>query len=249
MKLKRDEEGFVLREAAAQMLHRLEQGIGLRTGGGRPLAGEQRAHVRQARAQSVQHMVEGVQRIGQAQPARHGLDRVALEQALQQGAQGGRPHGVPREDLGQEDGEAASAPAALAAIGAPHPLAALAVAFGAVRIVAVELAVGVEGFGSSALRAAELLERKSSAPSSSRLRAKRRSGSFMAPRCPNPSRRSSFFSTAPLAAGLGSVGAERGGGGAGRRGASAPQSERARGQTYEFSTAQKRRFLRRQSGP
>jgi hypothetical protein len=73
----------LLRKETPQMLDRLEQRIGLGTGSRLLLPAKHRTHSSQLLAQSVQHMVERLQRKGQGQRFGRRFDGTTAQQAVQ----------------------------------------------------------------------------------------------------------------------------------------------------------------------
>jgi hypothetical protein len=112
---------------------------------------------------------------------------------------------VPRQHVAKKDGEGAPASAAPAAVRAKHALATVALAVDAIGIVARETAVPVQRAASAAVRAALLLERKSSACNAGSSATNRTHTGRIPPLLPEPDRPAERFLTA-LAARLGSAG-------------------------------------------
>jgi hypothetical protein len=134
-----------LRKETPQMLDRLEQRIGLGTGSRLLLSAKHRTHPSQLLAQSVQHMVERLQRKGQGQRFGRRFDGTTGQQSVEQSPQPWSRHRMSRQHLGQENRKTPSTAATLTPIAAPHPLAPLhpSLAVGRARVVAVKLAVAV----------------------------------------------------------------------------------------------------------
>lgn len=145
VKLKVGGRTEALGKETPQMLHRLEQRIGLRAGGRLLLPAKHRAHLGQLLAQPMQQMIKRLQRKGQGQRLGRRFDGTPGQQANEQPPQPWPRHRMARQHVGQENGEAPPTAAALAPVAAPHPLAPLPLGFpvpGA-RVVAVELAMAV----------------------------------------------------------------------------------------------------------
>jgi len=134
-----------LGKEAAQMFHRLEERIGLRTGRGLLLPAERRAHRRQAPSQPVQQMVKGLQRKRRGQRLDRCFDGTTGQQAIEQPPQPRPPHRMARQHVGQEDRKAPPTAAPPAPVAAPHPLAPLPLSLpvSGAGVVAVELAMAV----------------------------------------------------------------------------------------------------------
>lgn len=134
-----------LRKETPHMLDRLEQRIGLGTGSRLLLSAKHRTHSSQLLAQSVQHMVERLQRKGQGQRFGRRFDGTTGQQSVEQSPQPWSRHRMSRQHLGQENRKAPPTAATLTPIAAPHPLAPLhpSLAVGRARVVAVKLAVAV----------------------------------------------------------------------------------------------------------
>jgi len=184
-----------LRKETLQMLDRLEQRIGLRTGRRLLLPAKQRTHSSQLPAQSVQHMVERLQRKGQGQRFGRRFDGTPVPQSVQQSPQPWSRHGMSRQHLRQENRKTPATAATLASIAAPHPLAPVhpSLAVGRARVVTVKLAVAVQSLSSPACRTAELLKQKRCSVSSLRPCTKRHRTLGIGFGCRNPNRRSSLL--------------------------------------------------------
>jgi hypothetical protein len=174
VKLKIGHRTGVSPKEAAQVLNALQQGVCLQAGGRLLLQAQDRAQPGQLPPQAVQQVIEGLLGKGQPQRLESSLDGTALQQPPQPGPQRRCPHGVAGQHLGQEDRKTSPTAAPLAPVGAPDPLATLNLAaLGAGRVVAEEPAVVVQGFGSSAKGAAELLGQKRCSVNSLSSRTKR----------------------------------------------------------------------------
>jgi hypothetical protein len=161
------------REDRLEMFDGVAERIGLGTGRGFLLGREPGAQVGQPMAQPLQEVINRFQGKRQAQPLDGGFNAGVGQQLDQEFAQQHGADSVARQNVRQEDGESASASAALSAVGAKHPLAPGQAALGLGRIIAVEQTVPVQRFISAAAWTALLFEKKSSSWSFSGPRTKR----------------------------------------------------------------------------
>ena len=151
-----------LGEDLAQMLDGVPERIGLHTGGRLLAAAQETAQHVQPLPQAGQQVIHRLQGKRQGKGVRGSTDAGLGKQRRQQRPQPRGRKRVPWQHRRQEQGKRASAPAALAAVGAEDPLAADRLAGRVGRIVAVEQAVPIQRLGVTAAGTALLLERKSS---------------------------------------------------------------------------------------
>jgi hypothetical protein len=97
----------------------------------------------QTAAQFSAQLIEGLQGKRQTQLFRRGFEREPGYPLDQPSPQPVGPESVARQNIGQEDAEAATTAATLATAAAPHPLPAKTIALSGQRIVAVKLTVVV----------------------------------------------------------------------------------------------------------
>ena len=192
--LERGRRTLLAQEDLLQMFHALQHRIGLGAGRRRLLLAEQSPQSVQTTPQLAPQVVHRLQGKGQscffsrclARKSRQFLDQPLPYQGCGQC--------VTRQRVRQENGKGLPATAALSAIGTEHPLSAHAF-FGAIkRVVAVKKTVPVQSLAPLAVRARQLLERKSCAWSSWTSRTKRRSDCDIPFLLPEPNRvRPAFF--------------------------------------------------------
>jgi len=127
-------------------------------------------------AQAAPEPVERFQSERRVQRLRGGFQGDARQQTGQQSRQDRGGYAMPWQYLGQEDGDGATAPAALASIGAKGPLTAGPLPVGVLGIVAHQAAVAIQRAATAAVRAALPLERKSAVCNAGSSRTKRMRG-------------------------------------------------------------------------
>ena len=163
-----------LRKDRAQMFHGVAERIGLKSGRGFLPEAQTGAQFRQTAAQTLQEMINRLQRKRQTQFLGGSFDADIGQQLKQEPAQQRGADGVAWQNIRQKNRKSLAATAATEAIGTKDPLAPrqeAAVIFG--RIVAVKEAVPIQRFLPAAAWTALLFERKSSSFSFSRSRTKR----------------------------------------------------------------------------
>jgi len=161
-----------VRKDRPQMLHGLQQWLGLSAGRWRLLAAESRPQFAQPPPQAASQPIERFQGEGQPQFFSGGFERQSGQHFHQP-----RPHprsgqSVTRQHLGQHQRKRFPTAAALPAIGTKHPLTPNRLAARLNRIVAEQDAMPVQGLSLTAAGAALLLEGKSASFSAGSSRTK-----------------------------------------------------------------------------
>ena len=151
-------------------------------------------------------MVDSLQCKRQSQGSSRSLNGLSLDQLLQQRPQRRCADGVAGNHLTRENREGPATTSPLAAVTTEDPLAPQPLTGAVGRIVAKQLAVPIQGLGSSAAGTAELLERKCRSEISLRSCTKRNSRLDICSCCPKPVVESSRIPTALGAARLASLG-------------------------------------------
>ncbi len=157
------------RAGCLQMLDGLEERIAVGTVWRRFPVAEPNPNCVQAPTQSLEQMVDRLQRHRRFDLMESRPDGMACQQGDQQMSQDCGRDGMARQNSFQEDRAGAATTSAFAAIGAVDPLAADLAFVGLGRVIAVKQAVPVQRLGCTAVATAMLLERKTPTLSASML--------------------------------------------------------------------------------
>lgn len=161
MKLKGGQWTFAVRKDCPQMLHGLQQRIGVHARWRWLFPAELCPHQIQTPLQAAPQPIDGFQGKRQPQFFRSGFDGKSRQHFRQPPPHQRSRQRMTRQDLGQDNGKCFPATTTLPAIGTKHPLTANGLAAGLSRIVAAKKAVPVQGFNFPAAGAVLLFEQKS----------------------------------------------------------------------------------------
>jgi len=162
MKLKGCQWTFAVRKDCPQMLHGLQQRIGVRARWRRLFPAEPCPHQVQTPLQATPQPIDGFQRERQPQFFCGGFDGKSGQDFHQPPPHQRSVQRVTRQNVRQHKGKCPTTTAALPAIGTKYPLASNHLAAGLRGIIATKKAVPVQGFNFPAAGAALLFERKRS---------------------------------------------------------------------------------------
>lgn len=192
------------------MFNGLQHRIGLGAGRWRLPPAEQSPQTGQGAPQLSPQLIHRLQSKWQAGFLRRRLGRESRQSLRQPPPHQRRGQGVMWQHVSQENGKGLSTAAAPSAIGTKHALSARPLLGAIKRIIAVKNAVPVQSPALLAVRARQLLERKSCASSSWQSRTNRKNGRCIRFCCLSRTRFVQSFQTALPTAQLGSMGLWKG---------------------------------------